>query len=541
LKGAHCLSVEDDGEGVIPDMRREDALRYLATHVGHSRKMNLTPSQRAERVVAGQYGVGLLGFWAVGHRLELRSRLNGGDVWVLRLTEDREQASIDRMAVALDAPDTYTEVVVLDVHPIAQRALAGKRLAEYLSAELRGQLLVRDTEVSVYDGQARGTAQRSFAVVPRRFVGERLAVPPQWEVPGFAPIRVELHLTAGTESPAVQVGCAGTLVADDLRELAALGLDGPPWVGRGLSGLVDFPAFHIPPGTRRGVMPDSAARAFALAMDSLGEAVSVELDRLEREERTAAERDVVKDLRRALKGFQQRLPQYDLPSVREESRVGSAEEGGARLPTEPPEPGGAAIVDLFPPGPVATARIEPARLPISPGSERRLRAIGLDAEGRSVTGHAEFLWWTEGADFTLRGQGARPAVSAGVEAQPGSTGRAFLEIRSGGARVSAEAALEVAPPLDDPEGSAFGIPGPQLVSDPAGLWRSRLTGNLWEVNDAHEDYVRLRSEPKARVRYLLALLAKELVQRSFAQPGSEPLLERMVEVLAHAERNLRGG
>jgi hypothetical protein len=94
--------------------------------------------------------------------------------------------------------------------------------------------------------------------------------------------------------------------------------------------------------------------------------------------------------------------------------------------------------------------------------------------------------------------------------------------------------------VDETEGSALGIPEPQLVSEPTGLWRSRLAGDVWEVNEAHEDYVRLRSEPKARVRYLLTLLAKELVQRSFAQPGSEGLLERMVEILAHAERNLRG-
>jgi hypothetical protein len=94
--------------------------------------------------------------------------------------------------------------------------------------------------------------------------------------------------------------------------------------------------------------------------------------------------------------------------------------------------------------------------------------------------------------------------------------------------------------VDETEGSALGIPEPQLVSEPAGLWRSRLADDVWEVNEAHEDYVRLRSEPKARVRYLLTLLAKELVQRSFAQPGSEGLLERMVEILAHAERNLRG-
>jgi hypothetical protein len=39
---------------------------------------------------------------------------------------------------------------------------------------------------------------------------------------------------------------------------------------------------------------------------------------------------------------------------------------------------------------------------------------------------------------------------------------------------------------------------------------------------------------------LLALLAKELVQKSYAQPGGEMLLDHMVEILAHVERNLRG-
>jgi len=32
-----------------------------------------------------------------------------------------------------------------------------------------------------------------------------------------------------------------------------------PWVGAELSGLVEFPAFKVPPGTRRGVVPDAAA------------------------------------------------------------------------------------------------------------------------------------------------------------------------------------------------------------------------------------------------------------------------------------------
>jgi hypothetical protein len=68
-----------------------------------------------------------------------------------------------------------------------------------------------------------------------------------------------------------------------------------------------------------------------------------------------------------------------------------------------------------------------------------------------------------------------------------------------------------------------------------------MSGKPWEVNDAHEDYLALRGDPKARFRYLLTLLAKELVQAPYPSPGSGEFLERMAEVLAHAERNLRGG
>ena len=56
------ISILDDGEGVLPDMSREDALSYLATHVGRSRKLGLDPMERAQRVIAGKYSVGLLGF-----------------------------------------------------------------------------------------------------------------------------------------------------------------------------------------------------------------------------------------------------------------------------------------------------------------------------------------------------------------------------------------------------------------------------------------------------------------------------------------------
>src|SRR2546425_4133718 len=77
LRGAPALTVRDDGEGVLPGLGREEALRYIATNIGSSRKRSLSPEQRRRLVVTGQYGVGLLGFWSIGRRMEIRSRVGG--------------------------------------------------------------------------------------------------------------------------------------------------------------------------------------------------------------------------------------------------------------------------------------------------------------------------------------------------------------------------------------------------------------------------------------------------------------------------------
>jgi hypothetical protein len=250
VRGALCLVVRDDGEGVLPELGREDALKYLATNVGHSRKLGLTPAERAQRVVAGKYGVGLLGFWSIGRFLELRTRVGGSDLFALRLEEDKKRADIARLPLRIDAPQTFTEAVVADVHPTAQKALSGRRLADYLAAELRGQLLAHAVELVVHDDVARGLAQKTFAVVPRRFTGEPIAVPSEIDVVGHPPVRVELYLARGAERPAIQVACAGTLVADDIAQLESLGLAQAPWVGRELVGLVDFAGFHVPRRSR---------------------------------------------------------------------------------------------------------------------------------------------------------------------------------------------------------------------------------------------------------------------------------------------------
>ena len=541
LRGGPAIVVRDDGEGILPGLGRDEALRFLATNIGASQKRKLTADERRRLVISGQYGVGLLGFWSIGHRMEIRSRVAGSGVQVLRLVEDEARVSLDDLPAEIGAPQTFTELVVTELHDTASRALSARRLADYLAAELRGPILGSGVEVEIRDATARGTAQKRFPVTPRPFLGERLQLPAELPVPGHPPLRLELYLARGAERPAIQVSCAGTLVADDIAELHALDLAVAPWIGCELAGLLDFAAFTVPPGSRRGVVPDDAAEAFLAALGELRPLVEAELKRLERERRTAADRQVVGELRKALRGLHTRLPQYDLPTVAGGRRdrvggggAGAAESGEPEVLEEAP----LAQPQLFPPGPLSTVRVVPDPVEVVPGRERRVRAQALDAEGRAIKEGVVYRWSVEGAGFAVGGEGARPAVTAEGAVRPGASGRLRAEAAQEERRAEALATVvAVEPPREE---GGLGIPEPILVDAPGQSWRSRFDGQRWEVNQMHEDYLALKGEARARLRYLVALLAKDLAQQAHPVPGAKEASEDVVAILALVERNLRG-
>jgi hypothetical protein len=151
-RGTPCLTIWDDGEGVIPELDRPEALKYIATHIGHSRKRTLTPQQRLELMTQGQYGIGLLGFWSLGEMLEIRTAMPGQKPFRLVLYRDRPQYKIEPLRGKLAFEDRFTEVVVVGLAKEASTAVGARRAADYLASELRGQLLMRPVEV----GFARG-------------------------------------------------------------------------------------------------------------------------------------------------------------------------------------------------------------------------------------------------------------------------------------------------------------------------------------------------------------------------------------------------
>ena len=80
---------------------------------------------------------------------------------VAAAVEGASRDVLDELPAEIGAPSTFTEIVVTELHETGSRALSGRRLAEYLAAELRGPILASGVEMEVHDAMAKGTAQKS--------------------------------------------------------------------------------------------------------------------------------------------------------------------------------------------------------------------------------------------------------------------------------------------------------------------------------------------------------------------------------------------
>jgi hypothetical protein len=553
-KGRTALTVWDDGEGVIPELERPEALRYIATHIGHSRKRSLTPKERFQLLTQGQYGIGLLGFWSLGEMMEMRTSVPGQRPHRLVLHREREDYLIEPLRGRLPIDERWTEIVVADLHREAMPALLGRRAAEYLGVELRGQLLAREVRLVVEDHIARGQAPKVLNVRPRRFLGERLEGLSRLEVPGHPPIQIELYLRGDGEEPAaprgVAVYAAGTLVADGFDELGALDLDHPPWTDPRLTGLVEFPALRAAPGSRRGIVPDEAAGLFARALAVAEPALLVLLESYERRRTQELDREVVRDLQRLFRDFFRQRPRYAaLPVEARDHDEAAAAAPGAPAAAPPPEEAplpeseiAPSVAFLFPPGPLAEVKVLPSLLRLECGAERHARARAVDADGRPVDGVLVYAWrLTAGLAELVAEDDAAAAVTvrAGDRAGAGTLG---VVCRSGAIEVQGEARVEIVEHLQ--LNADEGVPEPELVDAPGSPWRSRIADGTWQVNSGHPEYRAIADRPPLKLRYLALLFAKEVVLRSGGDPRFEAPLEQLVEVAAYADRRLaaaRGG
>lgn len=535
--GETILSILDDGLGVLPDLPRKDALTAIATNIGHSRKKQMTFDERMRQAMLGQYGIGLLGFWAVGHELRILSRINGSEIWALTLFEDSPRYAITRMPEVIDRAPTWTEVQVRRLHRAALAPTVGGRLATYLSVELRGQLVRHGAELRLVDRLARGAADKLVVITPSLLAGERLPGLEPIRLDGFQyPIELTLHFAgdAGPEAGRVRLGCAGAVVLDDLASLPAL--DHAPWNDDRLVGVIDFPHLEIPPGSRRGIVPNAAADALIEALLAVEPQVTARLEERTQAEAATLSDDMHRQLARLFNKATSFVPHLQwLPVTR---KSGSLDEGGlegtgvATAQTSPRDEGPSPQPELFPPGPLHAVTFRPVKLELAVGEKKNLKAVAQDEEGRTIAAAEVELHWvaTPGLRLSTAHELASvEGVSVSNEEAVTVTARQGDRSREGVAmvRVLSEAVRR----------ADAGIPQPEEVSEPLETWRSRMIDERWQINTGHPDYRAFAHEARPRLRYLATLLSKEVVSRNFQQPGVGAILEELVGLLAALERS----
>jgi hypothetical protein len=544
--GRHFLAIRDDGEGVPRDREGRPDFRYVATLICDSAKRRLKAEGAAG--LQGEFGIGLLSFWTVGQELVMTS--TGADrrpyQMVMRKGDPGYSVSPKRMLFG----DSGTEV---RISPLLDgvRTLSGEKIQWYLAAELRDRIRQTGVRISVVDRLAR----KQYRVEPRQYEGRLLHQLPALHTP-LGDIYVELYLHEPMEPNCVALYRRGTRVIDDLTLLDHLSR--PPWSSRSLQDHLDAPILAVTPGTRAGIIQDSAYATLCEALAPLEQKLIEIIEAQRRAEDEKASREQLRAIQRAFREALLALPaeEYDwfdigarrthpIPGEPDDPDRQTTSSGFEDSPMEAvaPEPTGDRQRQFFEfPGPLFSVAISPASSMVRVGGTKELRALPRDRARRRVEDDLQFHWEIVEGLGTLTNIGDQ-AVGFQAPEEPGLA-RIKVTVRQREVVCVNEALVtvtnELLAQLNPATTPARGLPGYTFERAPGESWRSKFDSkrNVIVVNNGHRDFVYASRTKSLKLRYLVRLYAKELVLHNFAGLPAEHLLERMVELSLRTEEHL---
>jgi hypothetical protein len=583
-RGRVYLRISDDGRGVPLTPEGVPDFDYVATHICDSLKRRLDARDRSG--VQGEFGIGLLGFWAIGGELEMVSQADTGSASMMTMRAGSR--TYDRRRHLGVRAHSGVDVTVHDVHREAQVRLTADKLQRYLGEELRERIRRSGATIVIED---RLPPRKTLEVRPAVFRGEPIAGLTSIPVEDHPPVRAELYIrpreTPDSEGPSrdeprtagaaaeAEASCValyrlGTRVCRDIADLPEFAR--PPWTSGCLEGMLDYADFHLAPASREGFIPDAAYHAFVEAVRRI-EPVLLERLRDEEEARSErASRSLVKELQSAFARLLRDLPAgvYDwfgAEGPRPFAGNGDGRPGRESAPpagpSTAPEAGpdvadtedasgdspdaGAAgsedTTDGLPAqpalltGPLDHVALRPAPVRVAVGRSRTIWAIALDQTDQVIERDLFYAWTlSPEAGVLTVGAGGRAAIEAAAAPARGVL-RVTVRQGSGDAPGERTAETEV---LVEAEAPRRAFPPPKLVHAPGESWRSRwnAAGGQVEVNTGHADYQAVRKGASKRRRYFGRLYAKELVLHNFGLEPPGVALERLLEVLTRLDEHL---
>jgi len=547
--GEQYLVVKDDGNGVPRGPDGLPDFKYVATHICDSIKRRL----KADGVgggVQGEFGIGLLSFWTVGHTLTMTS--TGGDQRGYQMVMSKGDPSYTVKPRRTLFGDAGTEI---KISPLLNgiRNLSGEKIQWYLASELRDRIRSTQVRVTVIDKLAR----KQYQVEPRQFEGRLLHQLPAVRSP-LGEAYAELYLSTPAEDCRVALTRSGTRVIADIGALP--GLERAPWISGYLQGLIDVPYLSLTPSTRSGIVHDERYGVFVEALAPLEAHLNGLIDAQRRAEEEHATKESLRAIQRAFREAMLVLPreEYDWFEIQSPSpqaaSIGQLPERSLEAPSAEElravpggsEPsGGESIQRQFfdYAGPLHSVVLSPAVSTLAVNQSRRLRALPRDRSRRRVEQDLKFSWEIMEGSGTLSSTSDQE-VSFEAPSSPGLV-RLTVAVSQRDVRCNAEGLITVVDSLDAAINPAIvnarGLPGYTFDRAPGGLWRSRFDAqrNLIVVNNGHRDFVFAMRSRALQLRYLVRLYVKELVLKNFAGLPAEQVAERMIELSLYVEEKLK--
>ena len=541
----HFLAIKDDGQGVPRDEHGKPDFRYVATHIGDSIKRRLKAD--GAKGLQGEFGIGLLSFWTVGDELTMTS--TGADQRAYQMIMRKGDPDYEVMPKRALFAEGGTEVKIA---PLLEgiRALSGEKIQWYLAAELRDRIRQSGVKIGVVDKLAR----KQYVVEPRQFEGTLLHQLPIGRTER-GDLYAELYLCEPAESNQVGLFRHGTRVFEDLALIDDFAR--PPWSLHYLQGLVDVPFVNLTPGTRSGLIHDSAYAALLDGIKPLEKKLNDIIEQQRRAEDEQASRELLRTIQRAFREAIMTLPieEYDWfdiqsrslrPTPGDSSNASpndSAEGDEALLGVTEPEPKEEKQRQFFEfAGPLFSVTLSPASSVIRVGESRKFQALPRDRSRRRVEHDLEFHWQITEGGGALDGAHSQ-VVSYSAPEEPGLT-RLNITVRQRDIECQSEALITVTHELLAQIGvaniPAQGLPGYTFERAAGESWRSRfdIARNVIVINNGHRDFVFSSRTKILKLRYLIRLYSKELVLRNFVGLPADQLLERMVELSLRTEEHL---
>jgi len=211
--GDQFLIVRDDGDGVPRTPNGLPDFKYVATHICDSIKRHLK-AEGGGSDLQGEFGIGLLSFWTVGHTLTMTSTGADQRAYQMLMSRGEPRYTVRPRRTLFGEPGTEIKISPL-LNGI--RSMSGEKIQWYLASELRDRIRNGQIRVTVIDRVAR----KQYEVEPRQFEGRLLHQLPAIRSI-FGDAYSELYLTNPTEECRVALTRKGTRVLEDIATMPGL-------------------------------------------------------------------------------------------------------------------------------------------------------------------------------------------------------------------------------------------------------------------------------------------------------------------------------